>query len=342
MPFQIVRNDITCMEVDAIVSPANPAPCAGPGTDAGIHKKAGSKLLKARRRFDTIPVGKAVLTNGYSLRASYVIHTVGPVWIDGHHDEAELLRDCYTQSLLLAEHHRCKSVAFPLISAGNNGFPRPLALQIAIQAISAFLMEHEMQVYLVVFHRDVFQLSNQLFDDVKSYIDDNYADIRAPGEYLTFSFPCDSPLEAPRMCHKAANFPAPLPAAASIEYTAPSLNDLLAKTDAGFTETLLKLIDKSGKKDSEVYKKANISKQHFSKIRKNPDYKPSKTTAVAFAIALELDLSQTQDLIGRAGFALTNSSKFDVIIMYFIERKNYNLFDINAALFEFDQALLGA
>lgn len=342
MPFQIVRNDITCMEVDAIVSPANSAPCADPGTDVWIHKNAGPKLMKARRRFDTIPIGKAVLTNGYSLRASYVIHTVDPVWIDGHHDEAELLRDCYTQSLLLAKQHRCKSVAFPLISAGNNGFPRPLALQIAIQAISAFLMEHEMQVYLVVLHRDVFQLSNQLFDDVKSYIDDNYADISAPVEYLTFAFPCDSPLEDPRMCHKSASFSAPLPAAASIEYTAPSLNDLLAKTDAGFTETLLKLIDKSGKKDSEVYKKANISKQHFSKIRKNPDYKPTKTTAVAFAIALELDLSQTQDLIGRAGFALTNSSKFDVIIMYFIERKNYNLFDINAALFEFDQALLGA
>lgn len=342
MPFQIVRNDITCMEADAIVSPANSAPCAGSGTDVWIHKNAGPKLMKARRRFDTIPVGKAVLTNGYSLRASYVIHTVDPVWIDGHHDEAELLRDCYTQSLLLAKQHRCKSVAFPLISAGNNGFPRPLALQIAIQAISAFLMEHEMQVYLVVLHRDVFQLSNQLFDDVKSYIDDNYADISAPGEYLTFAFPCDSPLEDPRMCHKSASFSTPLPAAASIEYTAPSLNDLLAKTDAGFTETLLKLIDKSGKKDSEVYKKANISKQHFSKIRKNPDYKPTKTTAVAFAIALELDLFQTQDLIGRAGFALTNSSKFDVIIMYFIERKNYNLFDINAALFEFDQALLGA
>ena len=116
---------------------------------------------------------------------------------------------------------------------------------------------------------------------------------------------------------------------------------MLSHTDAGFTETLLKLIDQTGKKDSEVYKKANVSKQHFSKIRKNPYYTPTKATAIAFAIALELNLEQTNDLIGRAGYALTNSSKFDVIIAYFIREKNYDMYDINAALFKFDQRLLG-
>ena len=120
-----------------------------------------------------------------------------------------------------------------------------------------------------------------------------------------------------------------------------NLDELLAKTDAGFTETLLKLIDESGKKDSEIYKKANISKQHFSKIRSNPAYRPTKATALAFAIALELNLEQTNDLIGRAGYALSNSSRFDVIIKYFIREKNYNMFDINMTLFKYDEMTLG-
>ena len=120
-----------------------------------------------------------------------------------------------------------------------------------------------------------------------------------------------------------------------------SLEHMLKQMDAGFTETLLKLIDQSGKKDSQIYKKANLSKQHFSKIRNNPNYKPTKSTAIALALALELDLEQAKDLIGRAGYALTNSSKFDLIVRYYIECGNYNVVEINFTLYEFDQPLLG-
>jgi hypothetical protein len=123
---------------------------------------------------------------------------------------------------------------------------------------------------------------------------------------------------------------------------AASLEDMLKQTDAGFTETLLKLIDESGKKDSDIYKKALLSKQHFSKIRNNPNYKPTKPTAISLALALELDLDATKDLIGRAGYALTNSSKFDLIIRYAIEHGKYNLVEINCMLFEHDQSLLGS
>lgn len=366
MPFQIVRNDITNMQVDAIVNTANPKPVIGYGVDAGIHQKAGPKLLEARQKIGSIPVGDAAITPGFDLSAKYVIHAVGPVWLDGSHEEETLLRACYERSLKLAKRYRCRSVAFPLMSAGNHGFPKSLALQIAMNAISEFLMENDMQVYLVVFSRDAFQLSEKLFQGVSSFIDENYIleknlqqyglgdkcavrgvqqemilreqmHRRQAEETACFdAAPCAPMAAQPEATpKKAASFSLPFSKAK------PSLAELLAETDAGFSETLLKLIDRTGKKDSEIYSKANVSRQHFSKIRNNPDYKPTKATAIAFAIALELNLEQTRDLIGRAGYALTNSSKFDVIIMYFIRERNYNLFDINAALFEFDQSFLG-
>ena len=333
MPFEIVRNDIVNMQVDAIVNTANPLPRIGLGVDSAIHEKAGPKLPAARQKIGDIPVGHAAITPGYDLPAKYVIHTVGPVWRGGPFGESTLLRSCYDNSLRLAAEHGCQSVAFPLISSGNYGFPKDKALQIAISAFSEFLMEHDLMIYLVVFDRKAFRLSEKLFHRVACYIDEHYVQVQ---EKACFALPSQRNFQRRvPVCASAPEECAPPPKTLSLE-------ELLKQTDAGFSETLLKLIDKSGKKDSEIYKKANISKQHFSKIRNNPDYKPTKPTAIALALALELNLEETKDLIGRAGYALTNSSKFDLIIRYFIESRNYNIVEINIALYEFDQSLLGA
>lgn len=351
MPFEIVRNDITKMAVDAIVNTANPRPVIGSGTDSRVHEIAGPELLSARQIIGSIEVGHAAITPAFKLNAAYVIHTVGPVWLDGNHDEEMLLRSCYESSLKLAVQNGCQSIAFPLISTGNYGFPKDKALQIAITAFSSFLLENEMQIYLVVYDRTSFKLSEKLFQSVASYIDEYYVEshdffrgalaenqrrIRRRREIEV----CESGtvMEEIPVC---ATMDEMRPCASQSKAKAMSLEDMLKQTDAGFAETLLNLIDKTGKKDSEIYNRANVSRQHFSKIRNNPAYKPTKSTALAFAIALELDLEQTKDLIGRAGYALTNSSKFDVIIRFFIESGNYNMMDINTALFEFDQNLLG-
>ena len=341
MAFQIVRNDITNMRVDAIVNSANPRPVVGLGTDSSIHEKAGPELLAARQKIGPIGVGQAAITPAFRLQAQYVIHTVGPVWDGGSYGEEALLRSCYDRSLKLALEHGCESVAFPLIATNNYGFPKDKALQIAVAAFSSFLMEHEMLIYLVVFDRSAYRLSEKLVSGIVSFIDDHYVQAWETSVYGgERAYPQQSnrrrsDLDLCRknaVCESAAPMPAP---------KAASLPDFLKQADAGFTETLLKLIDKTGKKDSEIYKKANLSKQHFSKIRNNPRYKPTKQTAIALALALELDLRQTRDLIGRAGYALTNSSKFDLIIRYFIEQGNYNVVEINLALYEFDQSLLG-
>ena len=340
MPFEIVRNDITKMSVDAIVNTANPKPVIGSGTDTAVHKKAGPELLKARQCIGRIEPGHAAITPAYNLDAKYVIHTVGPVWIDGSHDEALLLQGCYENSLHLAAENGCQSIAFPLISTGNYGFPKDRALQIAISVFSSFLLEHEMEIYLVVYDHKAFKLSEKLFQNVASYIDENYVD---ESELDFFELEEEErrmrPLWAVEACESLTINESELHA--PTEAKATTLEDILDQTDAGFTETLLKLIDETGKKDSEIYKKANVSKQYFSKIRNNPHYQPTKATAIAFALALELDVDQTNDLIGRAGYTLTRSSRFDLIVQYYIEKKNFNIVEINVTLYEFDQTLLG-
>ena len=345
MPFQIVRNDIVNMQVDAIVNTANPRPEVGAGTDSRIHEKAGPKLLKARQKIGDIAVGQAAVTRGYELPCKYVIHTVGPVWQGGEYRERELLRSCYDNSLALAVKKGCKSIAFPLISSGNYGFPKDQALQVAIGAFSTFLTQREMDIYLVVFDKTAYQLSEKLFQNITSFIDEHYVEQAVLSSRVWERSRIRQ--ESRRMAENAS-IPAPkgmkqeqCPAPCMAPSTC-SLEDMLRQQDKGFTETLLRLIDNTGKKDSEIYKKANLSKQHFSKIRNDPNYKPKKTTAVALAIALELSLEETRDLIGRAGYALTNSSKFDLIVRFFIEQKNYNIVQINMALYEFDQVLLGA
>lgn len=344
MPFEIVRNDITKMRVDAIVNSANPRPVVGLGTDSSIHEAAGPKLLEARQKIGSLDMGQAAITPAFNLQAKYVIHTVGPVWDGGSYGEQNLLRNCYDNSLRLALEYDCQSIAFPLIATNNYGFPKDKALQIAVAAFSEFLLEHEMMIYLVVFDRSAYRLSEKLFHSIASYIDDHYVDRWEKATYGPEGNTRRQRIRRQRgmdLYSESAVLEEALPCAPMAAPKAASLADMLKQEDAGFTETLLKLIDKTGKKDSEIYKKANLSKQHFSKIRNNPGYKPTKATAIALAIALELDLEQTKDLIGRAGYALTNSSKFDLIIRYFIEQGNYNVVEINIALYEFDQSLLG-
>jgi len=338
MPFEIVRNDITKMKVDAIVNSANPHVLIGVGVDSAIHEAAGSKLFEARRLIGDIPVGSAVATPAFKLTADYVIHTVGPLWQGGSEQEKQKVKECYKNSLNIALEKKCNSIAFPLISTGTYGFPKAEALGIAVSVISEFLLQHDMNVFLVVYDRKAYALSEKLFAAVTEYIDDNYIEehnikshqVRGgQGLDATDYEPMVSVIRANKESYSYTERPGR------------SLGDLIDELDETFSQSLLRLIDEKGKNDVEVYKKANVDRKLFSKIRSNKDYRPSKVTAIAFALALELNLDETRDLIGRAGFALSHSNKFDVIVEYFIDQENYNVFEINEVLFGFDQVLLG-
>ena len=337
MPFEVVRNDIAKMAVDAIVNTANPRPVIGAGVDSAIHQKAGSELLKARQRIGQIGIGQAAVTPAFALDAKYVIPTGGPVWEGGSYGEEALLRSCYDSSLALAKKHRCRSIAFPLISTGNYGFPKDKALQIAIAAFSAFLIEHEMQIYLVVFDQASYRLSEKLFQDVATYIGQNYVDAWEMDTYGA----AEPIRNRRRQERERIESKAMMPTVCEAMEAPVDLDAFLKKKDAGFVETLLELIRKSGQKNSTIYKRANISKQHFSKLINDPRATITKPVAVALALALELDLDATRDLIGRAGYTLTNSSYFDLVVQFHIEKKKYNVVEINVALYEYDQPLLG-
>ena len=338
MPLQIIRNDITKMNVDAIVNAANTSLLGGGGVDGCIHRAAGPELLAECRTLHGCETGSAKITKGYRLPCKYVIHAVGPRWRDGKHREQELLESCYRTSLNLAKENGCQSVAFPLISSGIYGYPKDQALKVAVDTISTFLLENEMMVYIVIFDRKAYQIGGKLFADIAAYIDDRYVeehtDSRAEQRRRLEALPEES-------CFEAASAPL-LPEAICKSCSSQSLEEALGQIDESFSEMLLRKIDESGMTDAQCYKKANIDRKLFSKIRSDKFYKPSKSTVLAFAIALELPLAQMQEMLGKAGFALSHSSKFDIIVEYFVEQGNYNVYEINEALFAFDQSLIGA
>ena len=347
MPLEIVRNDITQMRVDAIVNAANETLLGGGGVDGCIHRAAGPELLAECRTLGGCRTGNAKITGAYRLPCKYVIHTVGPVWHGGTHGEREQLVSCYRTSLALAKAHDCETVAFPLISSGVYGYPKDQALRVAVDTIGEFLLNNDMTVYLVIFDRKSYQISGKLFADIAAYIDDRYVDEHTDNrsERLrrmnAFRMEEPMPCEA-SVCEEAIEQLMPPVSAAAAPKKAATLDDALGQIDESFSEMLLRKIDERGMTDAQCYKKANIDRKLFSKIRSDKSYKPSKPTVIAFAIALELPLLEMKDMLMKAGFALSHSNKFDIIVEYFIEHGNYNVFEINEALFAFDQSLIGA
>lgn len=350
MPFQIIHNDITKMNTDAIVNAANSTLQMGGGVCGAIFTAAGEEELQRQcNKIGECPVGHAVITKGYALPAKFIIHAVGPVWQSGKNEEEEYLKSAYRSSLELAKEKKLDSISIPLISSGIYGYPKEEALQIAITTISEFLLQNDMDVYLVVFDRKAVSLSEKLFSDINSYIDNYYEDTEnyninrsmqnVQSEFLQIYKEEDIKKYRDNIISEISRSDEII--LSSPNMSKRSLTDVLNNLDETFSEMLFRLIDEKGKSDVQVYKKANMDRKLFSKIRSNKEYNPKKITAFALAISLELSLDETKDLLSKAGYSLSTSHKFDVIIQYFIEAENYDIFTINEALFCFEQPPLG-
>lgn len=339
IPLQIIRHDITKMRVDAIVNTTNEEMIGYSGVDLAVHTIAGKELDAECAKLAPLGIGQAKISGAYALPCKYVIHTSGPVWHGGLHGESIILRSCYIEALKLAVKHGCLSIAFPLISSGVYGYPKDQVLKFAIQTITEFLLEHELTVYICVFDKESYSFSQKLFADIRSFIDDEYVNEHDEDYYDRYPIKQDDAI-LPEMCSDA------LCSSARSEHQHHSIQQAPLKKyleDMGmsFSKMLFQFIDDRGMSDVECYKKANVDKRTFSKIKSNKDYKPSKQTVIAFAIALRLDLEETQALLATVSFTLSKSNVFDKIIRYFIYHGNYDIFEINKALFEFDQVLLG-
>ncbi|MBQ6236314.1 MAG: macro domain-containing protein [Clostridia bacterium] len=366
MPFEIIRDDITRVAADAIVNTANPNPVIGAGTDSAIHRAAGPGLLAAREKIGKIPVGSAAETAAFDLPAKYILHTVSPAWVDGTHGEEALLRQAYDAALALADRLGCRSAAFPLLSSGSYGFPKDRALSVAIGAFTEFLLTHDLRISLVVFGQESVALARGLFGDLRAYIDDRYVSEVEKLEYAPLSDEADhrhvsnrrpnraearfgetaSLTPTGERKHRKASFFDSLEAAeakdAAFESMPASagLSSIFDRVESTFSEHLIDLLRECGEKDSDVYRRAEISRQLFHKIVTNKHYQPTKSTAIQLALGLRLNLAETQKLLEKAGYALTRSSKADLVVQYFIERGEYSIVVINTALFDCGLPLL--
>lgn len=354
MSLEIIRNDITKVHADAIVNTANPMVAIGYGVDTAIYEAAGKEeLLAERRRIGVMHPGEIAETPAFNLNAKYIIHAIGPAWEGGTNGEVETVAQCYRKSLEKAKELECESIAFPLLASGTYGFPKDVALKTAVSEISGFLFNHEMTVYLVVYDKESFEVSGKAFNDITEYISENDVKESEP------AFDCISQHRSRRdessilfnreeqsaesifLSEEADYYPLE---DMSIEVALPDedIDDIIRRKEETFQEYLFRLIDRKGLEDKEVYKKANIDRKHFSKIRSNVNYNPSKRTALALAIALELNLDETKDLLLRAGIALSRSNTFDLIMEYCIDHHITDIFEINCILFKYDQPMLGA
>ncbi len=412
MPFRIVRNDITKMQVDAIVNTANKKPVFSFGTDLAVYEAAGAEeLLAARKKIGELSEGEVAITPGFKLPAKYIIHAVSPVYMGGAADEADKLRSCYEKSLKLALEYGCESIAFPLIATGSFGYPKAEALEIALAVIHSFLMNEDMMVYLVVFDNESVRLSGQIFADIEAFIDEHYVEEKAREEYFPVSDElcecsmrleldaCEDAKEHGATCEsvmldeawrdeslKEIRSSAPLasnsiaavvltadvhekrvksakkkfvtsadamlPPALAAKPVAPAqrvemvaaksaakdskrtLEELMNNVGETFQQRLFRLIDERGRTDVDVYKGACKDKKFFYKIRNNVNYQPTKHTVFAFALSLRLSLDETKDLLASAGFALSPSSRFDLIMQYVIEHEIYDMYKIDCILYD--------
>ena len=354
MPFQIIRNDITKVACDVIVNTANPEPKFMAGTDSAVYRAAGEeKLLAERKKIGNIAAGDVAVTPAFDLPAKYIIHTVGPAWVDGKHHEFDILRSCYKKSLTKAAELGAESIAFPLIATGVYGFPKAYALQIAIQEISNFLMKEdtEMTIMLVVFDERAFMLSKNLFFQIESFIDDEEVKAAHLKEYasdlsgskerqryrndmLEYEHVLHN-LEARQMQTRGTTKETGTGAFDEEEFKKKPGDDL------SFSKHLIKLLNEKNIDNATAYKRSNITKGAFSKIMCGDTKIPKRSTVLALCIGLRLKIWEAEELLASAGMAFNPYDKGELLVIKCITEENYDIISINILLDMCGQPQLG-
>lgn len=366
MALIFVRNDITKMQVDAIVNPANPKPKYSAGTDAAIYRAAGEEeLLKARSEIGDLEVGSVAITPGFNLCAKYIVHAVSPLYMDGNYGEELKLRRCYRDSMLLAEKFGCKSIAFPLLASGSYGYPKDKGILVAMDEIASFLIEHDMQVYMVLFNQEAVDLVKRIYPVIEENIDQEYVVSKSAEEYggkfsnfTDFDDPeadtyihvresLDKKLKEIEKAVSKKRTMSELDISADIqdvdtyydkygESADIELSEKLKKDKNFLKSYIIHLLKAKDMSKMELYTIAQIPRQTISKIWKDADYRPDKTTIIKICVAARLNLEETKYFLEKVGYSLSPYDKRDIIVSHFIEHQVYDVTKINEVLEQYD------
>ncbi len=369
MPLLFQRNDLTKVQTDAVVLPANPFLEEGPGISRALFHAAGEEALTAAcQRLGRVDYGNAVMTDGFALPARYIIHTAVPYWIESDPNVPRQLYSCYKSSLELAAKSGLTSIAFPLLSSGRFSCPKNVALDIAINAIRDFMNSDkaepnsrdivrslatepsEMMIYMIVYDEESFKAAVDFSCEVDEFISNTYVEERARGEKreeelvkTNASVPIVEPFKGFMLRNAEADDPdyeADAAVSANALFT-DELDAIIAGQTENFNDTLQRFISNSGLTNKEVYFGANLTKQAFSRIVSGGGYTPKKSSILALAIGLKLNLKDTRYLLMKAGYALSDNTS-DSIVSYCIEHGIYDIDRINILLLVHDGELLGS
>ena len=302
MPFTIIRGDLLRMKTDAVIIFSDSAPigCAVPAP---------------------LPPGSAQIRKSAGLSAKWMISAGAPARQTSSSEEAARLLACCQAALALCADKKCRSAAFPLSPLGMPGCPSPEAARLGRRAFYQELYRHDLMVFLVLPPAEKYRPQSP-------YLAEAAASMARYGRNPLLPA---VPAFLGSVMAEPAGEAAPLPSA---------LQDELNHMDESFSHMLFRKIDEAGMTDPECYRRANLDRKLFSKIRSNRNYRPSKVTAVALALALRLPLPEFREFLAKAGYSLSRSSQFDIIVEFFVRRGCYDVFEIDDVLFACDQKLI--
>ncbi|MDO4501453.1 MAG: macro domain-containing protein [Erysipelotrichaceae bacterium] len=329
MPLEIIREDITRVKVDCILNPTDNIYSGSGGTDRRVHEAAGIELDNLCSVLSPLKTGEVVLTPAFDMtNCKHIIHTVGPIFNEG--SDADV-RNCYVNALNKAKEVQARSIAMPLVSTGTFKYPKKDVLRIATNVISDFLYENEMDVYLLVYDKEAFDISKKLYRDVKDYLS-MYGLTLGEEVFNSCSISREHFLRSiePEEC-AADTFDT-----CSIDF--PYLDDYIE--DESFNECLRRFIREKNLLEKDVYKRANLTKQAFNGIY-NEKNTPKKGNVLALAIGLGLNIDEAEEFIEKAGYSF-GYTKQDYVIRYFIEHEYYDIFEINCFLLDNDLPFIGS
>lgn len=329
MSLQIVRNNILDIKVDAIVNPTDSSFSGSGGTDKQIQDKAGKQLKEELRKYRHLEITDAVISGAYGLKnTKYIIHTRGPIYVDGNNNESVLLEQTYKNVLNTAFNNNIETIAIPLISAGTYKYPVKQALMIASNTIKDYLINHNIDVFLLVYDKEAFDISNDLFKRVYDQLNTRFKKKTKRNIIPNKKTLCVKENEIDFVSLKECS---------NISF--PNMDDYVP--DESFNEYLRRIIKEKDLVEADIYKRSNLTKQAFNKIYNKASSKPKKCNVLALAIGMKLDITETRELVEKAGYSF-GRSKVDYVISCFVEEKHYDIYDINSFLLSIDLQPLGS